>query len=81
MENSSFLHAEVMVGTYRIEKAIMDCHRHAGDNLTPEATMAFQDVMAEVYEMRRTLKMFMSEDNKATVARLAGKDRRYPDRQ
>jgi hypothetical protein len=81
MENSSFLHAEVMVGTYRIEKAIMDCHRHAGDNLTPEATMAFQDVMAEVYEMRRTLKMFMSEDNKATVARLSGKDRRYPDRQ
>ena len=81
MENSSFLHAEVMVGTYRIEKAIMDCHRHAGDNLTPEATMAFQDVMAEVYEMRRTLKMVMSEDNKATVARFTGKDRRYPDRQ
>lgn len=70
MENSSFLHAELMVGTYRIEKAIMDCHRHAGDNLTPEATMAFQDVMAEVYEMRRTLKLFMSEDNKETVARL-----------
>ena len=73
MENSSFLHAEVMVGTYRIEKAIMDCHRHAGDNLTPEATMAFQDVMAEVYEMRRTLKPLMSEDNKARVAELKGK--------
>jgi len=70
MENSSSLHAEVMVGTYRIEKAILNCHKQAGDNLSPEAFDAFQDVMAEVYEMRRTLKMFMSEDNKATVARL-----------
>ena len=73
MENSSFLHAEVMVGTYRIEKAILNCHKQAGDNLSPEAFMAFQDVMAEVYEMRRTLKMFMSEDNKARVAELKGK--------
>lgn len=69
MENSPLLHAEVMVGTYRIEKAILNCHKQAGDGLSPEAFDAFQDVM-EVYEMRRTLKMFMSEDNKATVARL-----------
>ena len=70
MENLATSHAELIVATYRIEQAIMNCHRHAGDNLTPEAHMAFQDVMAEVYEMRRTLKPLMSEDNKATVARL-----------
>ena len=70
MENLATSHVELIVATYRIEQAIMNCHRHAGDNLTPEAHMAFQDVMAEVYEMRRTLKPLMSEDNKATVARL-----------
>ena len=81
MENSSFLHAEVMVGTYRIEKAILDCHRQAGDNLSPEAFDAFQDVMAEVYEMRRTLKILTSEDNKETVARLKRERDRLKDSQ
>ena len=73
MENSSFLHAEIMVGTYRIEKVIRDCHKQTGDNLSPEAFDAFQDVMAEVYEMRRTLKILTSEDNKERVDQLKGK--------
>ncbi len=70
MENLATSHAEILTSTYRIEKAIMDCHGQVKDSLSPEAQDAFQNIMAEMYEMRRTLKPLMSEDNKATVARL-----------
>ena len=70
MENLTASHAEIFTSTYRIEKAIMDCHKQTKEGLSPEAQDAFQNVIAEIYEMRRTLKPLMSEDNKATVARL-----------
>ena len=70
MKNSNSQTVELYVNTYNIEKAIVDCHKQTGDGLSPEAQDAFMDVMAEVYEIRRTLQTQMSEDNKKRVAAL-----------
>ena len=62
---------DLYVNTYRIEQAINEVFNYqTREELSFEVQDAFDAVMAEVYEMRRTLKLFISEDNKETVARL-----------
>jgi len=64
---------DLFVNTYNIEKAITDCHRYTEfDSISPEVQDAFSAIMAEVYEMRRTLKPMLREDNKKRVAELKG---------
>ena len=62
---------DLFVNTYNIEKAIRDCHKYSGhEGLSPDVQDAFSAIMAEVYEMRRTLKPMLSEDNKKRVDQL-----------
>ena len=70
MKNSDLKTVELYINTFNIERAITDCHKQTGEGLSPEAQDAFMEVMAEVYEMRRTLQTQMSEDNKKRVAEL-----------
>jgi len=70
MKNLNSQTVELYINTFNIERAITDCHKQTGEGLSPEAQDAFMDVMAEVYEMRRTLQTQMSEDNKKRVAEL-----------
>ena len=70
MKNSDLKTVELYINTFNIERAITDCHKQTGEGLSPEAQDAFMDVMAEVYEIRRTLQTQMSEDNKKRVAEL-----------
>jgi response regulator RpfG family c-di-GMP phosphodiesterase len=70
MKNSNSQSVELYINTYNIEKAITECHKQTGDGLSPEAQDAFMNVMAEVYEIRRTLKPMLSEDNKKRVEQL-----------
>ena len=70
MKNLNSQLVELYTNTYNIEKAITNCHKQTGDGLSPEAQDAFMEVMAEVYEIRRTLQTQMSEDNKKRVAEL-----------
>ena len=70
MKNSNSQTVELYVNTFNIERAITNCHKQTGDGLSPEAQDAFMGVMAEVYEMRRTLQTQMSEDNKKRVVEL-----------
>lgn len=64
---------DLFVNTYNIEKAISDCHKYSGhEGLSPDVQDAFSAIMAEVYEMRRTLKPMLSEDNKKRVDQLKG---------
>ena len=73
---------DLFVNTYNIEKAISDVFDYqTREELSFEVQDAFDAIMAEVYDMRRTIKNLMYEDNKATVARIKGTDNRYPDRQ
>ena len=82
METSRSQPGELYINTYNIEKAISDVFDYqTREELSFEVQDAFDAIMAEVYDMRRTIKNLMYEDNKATVARIKGTDNRYPDRQ
>ena len=62
---------DLFVNTYNIEQAIRNCHKYSEhESLSPDVQDAFSAIMAEVYEMRRTLKPMLSEDNKKRVAEL-----------
>ena len=64
---------DLFVNTYNIEKAISDCHKYSEhESLNPDVQDAFNAIMAEVYEMRRTLKPMLREDNKKRVDQLKG---------
>lgn len=74
MENFRSQPGELYVNTFNIEKAINKVFDYATrEELSFEVNDAFDAIMAEVYEMRRTLKPMLSEDNKARVAELKGK--------
>lgn len=71
---------ELYVNTYRIEQAINEVFNYqTREELSFEVQDAFDAVMGEVYEMRRTLKPMLNEDNKKRVAELKGKRDRLPD--
>ncbi len=74
MENFRSQPGELYVNTYNIEKAISEVSNYTTrEELSFEVNDALDAIMAEVYEMRRTLKPMLSEDNKARVAELKGK--------
>ena len=74
MENFRSQPGELYVNTYNIEKAISKVSNYTTrEELSFEVNDALDAIMAEVYEMRRTLKPMLSEDNKARVAELKGK--------
>jgi hypothetical protein len=63
----------LFVNTYNIEKAINEVFNYqTREELSFEVNDAFDAIMAEVYEMRRTLKPMLREDNKKRVAQLKG---------
>lgn len=65
--------AELYINTYNIEKAVTNvCSYATREELSFDVQDAFDAIMAEVYEMRRTLKPLMSEDNKKRVDQLKG---------
>ena len=71
---------DLYINTYRVEQAINEVFNYqTREELSFEVQDAFDAVMAEVYEMRRTLKPMLSEDNKKRVAKLKGKRDRLPD--
>jgi hypothetical protein len=64
---------DLFVNTYNIEKAINEVFNYqTREELSFEVNDAFDAIMAEVYEMRRTLKPMLREDNKKRVAQLKG---------
>ena len=74
MENFRSQPGELYVNTYNIEKAISEVSNYTTrEELSFEVNDALDAIMAEVYEMRRTLKPMMYEDNKARVAELKRK--------
>jgi len=74
--------AELMLNIFNIEKAIMDVFDYqTREEMSFEVSEAFDNIMAEVYDMRRTVKFLITNENQARLAKLTGKDRRYPDRQ
>ena len=74
MENFRSQPGELYVNTFNIEKAISKVSNYTTrEELSFEVNDALDAIMAEVYEMRRTLKPMLSEDNKARVAELKGK--------
>ena len=80
MKNSNSLPIDLYTSTYNIEKAINEVFNYqTREELSFETQDAFDAIMAEVYEMRRTLKPMLSEDNKKRVAELKGKRDRLPD--
>ena len=73
---------ELYNNTNNIETAIMDVFDYqTREEMSFEVSEAFDIIMAEVYDMRRTLKTLLKNANYERVAKLTGKDRRYPDRQ
>ena len=65
---------DLFVNTYNIETAISEVFNYqTREELSFETQDAFDAIMAEVYEMRRTLKPMMHEDNKKRVAELKRK--------
>ena len=65
---------DLYVNTFNIEKAINDVFDYqTREELSFEVQDAFDQIMAEVYEMRHTLKPMMYEDNKKRVAELKRK--------
>jgi len=71
---------DLYVNTFRIEQAINEVFDYqTREELSFEVQDAFDAVMAEVYEMRRTLKPMLSEDNKKRVAELKGERNRLKD--
>jgi hypothetical protein len=74
MENFRSQPGELYVNTFNIEKAISEVSNYTTrEELSFEVNDALDAIMAEVYEMRRTLKPMLSEDNKARVAELKSK--------
>ena len=74
MENFRSQPGELYVNTYNIEKAISEVSNYTTrEELSFEVNDALDAIMAEVYEMRRTLKPMLSEDNKTRVAELKSK--------
>lgn len=70
---------DLYVNTYRIEQAISEVFNYqTREELSFEVQDAFDAVMAEVYEMRRTLKPMLNEDNKKRVAELKRERNRLP---
>ena len=64
---------DLFVNTFNIEKAISEVFNYqTREELSFETQDAFDAIMAEVYEMRRTLKPMLSEDNKKRVDQLKG---------
>ena len=64
----------LFVNTFNIEKAINEVFNYVTrEELSFEVNDAFDAIMAEVYDMRRTLKLMMYEDNKKRVAELKRK--------
>ena len=62
---------DLYVNTFNIEKAINDVFDYqTREELSFEVQDAFDAVMAEVYDMRRTLKPMLSEHNKERVENL-----------
>ena len=73
---------ELYNNTNNIEKAIMNVFDYqTREEMSFEVSEAFDNIMAEVYDMRRTLKTLLKNANYERVAKITGKDRRYPDRQ
>jgi hypothetical protein len=71
---------ELYVNTYNIEKAISNVFNYATrEELSFDVQDAFDAIMGEVYEMRRTLKPMLNEDNKKRVDQLKGKRDRLKD--
>ena len=65
---------DLFVNTFNIEKAINEVFDYqTREELSFEVQDAFDQIMAEVYDMRRTLKPMMHEDNKKRVAELKRK--------
>ena len=74
MENFRSQPGDLYVNTYNIEKAISNVFDYATrEELSFEVQDAFDAIMGEVYEMRRTLKPMLNEDNKKRVDQLKGK--------
>ena len=74
MKNSNSLPVDLYTNTYNIEKAIGEVFDYqTREELSFEVNDAFDAIMAEVYDMRRTLKPMMYEDNKKRVAELKRK--------
>jgi hypothetical protein len=74
--------AELMLNSYNIEKAIMNVFNYqTREEMSFEVQDAFDNIMAEVYDMRRNIKILIQNENQARLVKLTGKDRRYPDRQ
>ena len=71
---------DLYVNTYNIEKAISNVFDYATrEELSFDVQDAFDAIMGEVYEMRRTLKPMLNEDNKKRVDQLKGKRDRLKD--
>ena len=71
---------DLYVNTYNIEKAISEVFDYqTREELSFEVQDAFDAIMGEVYEMRRTLKPMLNEDNKKRVDQLKGKRDRLKD--
>ena len=65
---------DLYVNTFNVEKDINGVFDYqTREELSFEVQDAFDQIMAEVYEMRRTLKPMMYEDNKKRVAELKRK--------
>ena len=74
MENFRSQPGDLYVNTFNIEKAINEVFDYqTREELSFEVQDAFDAIMAEVYDMRRTLKPMLSEDNKKRVDQLKGK--------
>ena len=71
---------DLYVNTYNIENAISEVFDYqTREELSFEVQDAFDAIMGEVYEMRRTLKPMLNEDNKKRVDQLKGKRDRLKD--
>lgn len=74
--------AELMLNSYNIEKAIMNVFNYqTRDEMSFEVQDTFDNIMAEVYDMRRNIKILIQNENQARLVKLTGKDHRYSDRQ
>ena len=74
MKNSNSLPFDLYTNTYNIEKAINEVFGYAKrEELSCETQDAFDNIMAEVYDMRRNIKTMMSEENRERVDELKRK--------
>ena len=68
MKNLTSKPVDLYTNTYNIEKAINEVFDYqTREELSFEVQDAFDAVMAEVYDMRRTLKSMLNEHNKERV--------------